>query len=130
MSALPRRKRILKYAKGYYGRAKNCYAIAKNRVEKAMQYSTRDRRAKKRQMREMWITQINAGVRQYGLKYSEFVHSLCRANIKLDRRVMAELAITEPYSFRMLTKQAEQEITLWKQERAAKKQNQEITLEA
>ena len=81
-----RHKKILKLAKGYRGRAKNCYRIAIQKVEKALQYAYRDRRNKKRDFRRLWIQRINAGVRNYGLIYSEFVNGLKLSNIDIDRK--------------------------------------------
>mmetsp|Transcript_3036 Transcript_3036/g.7435 ORF Transcript_3036/g.7435 Transcript_3036/m.7435 type:complete len:110 (+) Transcript_3036:71-400(+) len=96
------RDKILKLAKGFRGRAKNCFRIAVNRVEKALQYSYRDRRNKKREMRSLWIQRINAGTREHGVKYSDFVKTLSEDNIKLDRKMLSELAMLEPQSFKAL----------------------------
>ncbi|XP_057861712.1 uncharacterized protein LOC131070227 [Cryptomeria japonica] len=93
---------ILKLAKGFRGRAKNCIRIARERVEKALQYSYRDRRNKKRDMRGLWIQRINAGTRLYGVNYGEFMHGLMKENIQLNRKVLSELAMHEPYSFKSL----------------------------
>lgn len=94
-----RHKKILKLAKGYRGRAKNCYRIAIQRVEKALQYAYRDRRAKKRDFRGLWIQRINAATRAQGLSYSKFINGLKIANIELDRKVLSDLAIREPEAF-------------------------------
>lgn len=102
-----RRRKIIKKAKGYYGRRKNCYSIARQAVEKAGQYAYRDRRAKKRDFRALWIQRINAGVRQYGLTYSQFIHGLKLCSIELDRKVMSDLAIRNPQEFEALVKQAQ-----------------------
>jgi large subunit ribosomal protein L20 len=94
-----RHKKILKLAKGYRGRAKNCYRIAIQRVEKALQYAYRDRRTKKRDFRALWIQRINAAVRQHGWIYSQFVNGLKLANIEIDRKILAHLAVNSPESF-------------------------------
>lgn len=97
-----RRKKVMKQAKGYFGRRKNVWTVAKNAVDKAMQYSYRDRRAKKRNFRALWITRINAGARQHGLSYSQFM-GLCKANnIELNRKVLADLAMNHPKAFEQI----------------------------
>lgn len=101
-----RRRKILKLAKGFRGRSKNCYRIAVEKVEKALAYAYRDRRNKKRDFRALWIQRINAGVRQYGIKYSQFINALKQLNIELDRKVLSDLAITEPESFKTLVEKA------------------------
>lgn len=93
---------ILELAKGFRGRAKNCITAARPRVEKALQYAYRDRRNKKRDMRGLWIERINAGARQYGVRYSELMDTLNKANIGLNRKVLSELAMHEPFTFRAL----------------------------
>ena len=98
-------EKIFKLAKGFRGRAKNTIRIARNRVEKALQYAYRDRKAKKREFRELWIQQINAATREHGVKYSEFMHGLKEENVVVDRKILAELAQTEPYSFKALVDQ-------------------------
>jgi large subunit ribosomal protein L20 len=97
-----RRKRILKQAKGFYGKRKNVYTVAKNVVEKGMTYSYVGRKLKKREYRQLWIARINAAVRQEGLTYSEFIHKLKVKNIDLDRKVLADLAMNAPESFQKL----------------------------
>jgi large subunit ribosomal protein L20 len=97
-----RRKRILKQAKGFYGKRKNVYTVAKNIVEKGMTYSYVGRKLKKRSYRQLWIARINAAVRAEGLTYSEFIHKLNEKNISLDRKVLADLAMNEPESFKSL----------------------------
>mmetsp|Transcript_37327 Transcript_37327/g.92291 ORF Transcript_37327/g.92291 Transcript_37327/m.92291 type:complete len:110 (-) Transcript_37327:47-376(-) len=97
--------KILAMAKGFRGRAKNCITVARNRVEKALQYATRDRQQKKRDFRELWIQRINAGAREHGLKYSEFIHGLKEENINMNRKMLSELAMNEPYSFKALVDQ-------------------------
>ncbi len=99
-----RRKRILKAAKGYYGKRKNVYTVAKNIVEKGQTYSYVGRKLKKREYRALWIARINAAVREEGLTYSEFIHKLATKNIDLNRKVLADLAMNEPESFKSLVK--------------------------
>ncbi|URE16353.1 Cytoplasmic tRNA 2-thiolation protein [Musa troglodytarum] len=94
--------KIFKLAKGFRGRAKNCIRIARERVEKALQYSYRDRRNKKRDMRSLWIERINAGARLHGVNYGNFMHGLMKENIQLNRKVLSELSMHEPYSFKAL----------------------------
>ncbi|MCU0381315.1 MAG: 50S ribosomal protein L20 [Chitinophagaceae bacterium] len=97
-----RRKRILKKAKGFYGKRKNVYTVAKNVVEKGQTYSYVGRKLKKRDYRSLWIVRINAAVREEGLTYSEFINKLKVKGISLDRKVLADLAMNEPASFRNL----------------------------
>jgi large subunit ribosomal protein L20 len=94
-----RHKKVLKMAKGYRGRSKNCFRIAIQRVEKALQYAYRDRRTKKRDLRSLWIQRINAAVRNHGLVYSKFIKGLNLAGISIDRKILSELAVNEPSSF-------------------------------
>ncbi|KAF3616265.1 50S ribosomal protein L20 [Capsicum annuum] len=96
------KKEVFKLAKGFRGRAKNCIRIARERVEKALQYSYRDRRNKKRDMRSLWIQRINAGTRQHGVNYGNFMHGLMKENVQLNRKVLSELSMHEPYSFKAL----------------------------
>ena len=100
-----RRKRILKLAKGYWGNRKNVYTVAKNAVEKAGVYAYRDRKVKKREFRTLWIARINAAVRAEGLSYSQFIHKLGEKNITINRKVMADLAMNNPDSFKALVQQ-------------------------
>ena len=95
-----RRKKILKQSKGYYGARKNVYTVAKNAVDKAMQYSYRDRRKKKRNFRSLWIMRINAGARQHGLSYSQFMGKAKAQGIELNRKVLADLAMNHPEAFK------------------------------
>ena len=95
-----RRKKILKQAKGYFGRRKNVYTVAKNAVEKAMSYSYRDRKNNKRNFRSLWIQRINAGARQYGMSYSQFMGKIKANNIELNRKVLADLAMNNPEAFK------------------------------
>lgn len=97
-----RRKKIIKAAKGYFGAKKNVYTVAKNQVEKSWQYAYRDRKNKKRAIRALWIQRINAGVRQYGLSYSKFIHLLNQANVELNRKVLADLAMNHPEAFKAI----------------------------
>ena len=99
-----RRKKVLKQAKGYFGRRKNVWTIAKNAVDKAMQYAYRDRRNKKRTFRALWIMRINAGARQYGMSYSQFIGKLKEKNIGLNRKVLADLAMNDPKAFEEIVK--------------------------
>ncbi|KAL4585159.1 hypothetical protein LXL04_009774 [Taraxacum kok-saghyz] len=96
------KKEVFKLAKGFRGRAKNCIRIARERVEKALQYSYRDRRNKKRDMRSLWIERINAGTRVHGVNYGNFMHGLVKENIQINRKVLSELSMHEPYSFKAL----------------------------
>ena len=95
-----RRKKILKQAKGYFGRRKNVWTVAKNAVEKAILYAYRDRRTKKRNFRSLWITRINAGARQHGMSYSQFMGKVKSNNIELNRKVLADLAMNNPEAFK------------------------------
>jgi len=94
-----RRKKIIKQAKGYFGRRKNVWTIAKNAVEKGLSYAYRDRRNKKRSFRSLWITRINAAARIHGLSYSEFMFKLKEKNIDFNRKVLADLAMNDPKAF-------------------------------
>ncbi|MBS1747192.1 MAG: 50S ribosomal protein L20 [Bacteroidetes bacterium] len=97
-----RRKRILKQAKGFYGKRKNVYTVAKNIVEKGMTYSYVGRKNKKREYRQLWIARINAAVREEGLTYSQFINLLNKKGIELNRKILADLAMNEPESFKAL----------------------------
>jgi large subunit ribosomal protein L20 len=94
-----RRKKILKQAKGYFGRRKNVWTVAKNAVEKGLTYAYRDRKNKKRTFRALWITRINAGARLHGLSYSELMGKLKSNNIDINRKVLADLAMNSPKAF-------------------------------
>ena len=100
-------KKILKTVKGQWGRRKNTIRIARQAMEKAMQYAYRDRRAKKREFRSLWIQRINAGVRAEGLTYSKFINGLNKSGIKLDRKVLAEIAYDNPEAFKTIVKKAQ-----------------------
>lgn len=97
---LIRRKKILKMAKGYFGARRKNYRTAKEAVEKALTYSYRDRRSKKREFRRIWNIRINAAVREYDLNYSRFIYGLNQAKIRLNRKMLANLAISEPETFK------------------------------
>jgi large subunit ribosomal protein L20 len=97
-----RRKRILKQAKGFYGKRKNVYTVAKNVLEKGLTYRFSGRKLKKREYRTLWIARINAAVRAEGITYSEFIHKLNVKGITLDRKVLADLAMNEPETFKQL----------------------------
>lgn len=97
-----RRKKILKQAKGFYGKRKNVYTVAKNIVEKGQTYSYVGRKLKKREYRRLWIARINAAVRAEGLTYSVFIHKLAEKGIELDRKVLADLAMNNPETFKGL----------------------------
>ncbi|PKP24365.1 MAG: 50S ribosomal protein L20 [Bacteroidetes bacterium HGW-Bacteroidetes-2] len=94
-----RRKKVMKLAKGYFGRRKNVWTVAKNAVDKALVYAYRDRRAKKRTFRSLWITRINAGARQHGMSYSQFMGKVKANHIELNRKVLADLAMNHPDAF-------------------------------
>ena len=100
VAAKARRKKILKLAKGYFGRRKNVFTVAKNAVEKGLQYAYRDRRNKKRTFRRLWIARINAASRQEGLSYSKFMHLVHENNVGLNRKVLADLAMNHPDAFK------------------------------
>ncbi len=101
-----RRKKILKMAKGYRGRAKSCITVARQKVEKGLRYAYRDRRTKKRNFRSLWIQRINAGVREHGLVYSQFMNGLIKAGIEIDRKVLSDLATREPAAFKAIVDQS------------------------
>lgn len=94
-----RHKKIIKMAKGYQGRGNNCFRVAIERVEKALQYAYRDRRNRKRDLRGLWIQRINAAVRQHGMVYSTFISSMKKAGIEIDRKILAEIAVHSPNNF-------------------------------
>ena len=99
-------KKVLKAAKGFYGRRKNTIRIAKQAVEKAMQYAYRDRKNKKRTFRALWIQRLNAAVREHGLTYSRFIDGLGKAGVAVDRKVLSDIAIREPESFAAIVEKA------------------------
>tara|TARA_Y100001936_G_C15733496_1_gene487293 strand:+ start:316 stop:672 length:357 start_codon:yes stop_codon:yes gene_type:complete len=102
-----RHKKVLKLVKGQYGRRKNTIRIARQAMEKAMQYAYRDRKSKKRNFRSLWIQRINSGVRAEGLTYSRFINGLNKSKIKLDRKVLAELAYNNPEIFKSIVKKVQ-----------------------
>src|ERR1700685_287161 len=102
-----RHKKVIKLAKSYRGRASTNYRVAIEKVEKALRYAYRDRRAKKGEFRALWIQRINAGVREYGLTYARFINGLKRAGIELDRKTLSNLAAEEPAAFKALVDQAQ-----------------------
>ena len=99
-----KRKRIMKLAKGFFGRKKNVWTVAKNAIEKGLVYAYRDRKQKKREFRAVWIQRINAGVRAHGLSYSEFMGKLKKSGIDLNRKVLADLAMNHPAAFDAVVK--------------------------
>ena len=106
VTAHARHKKVIKAAKGYYGRRKNTIRIAKQAVEKAMQYAYRDRKVRKRNFRALWIQRINAATREHGLTYGRFIDGLNKAGIVVDRKVMADIAVRDPAGFKSLVEQA------------------------
>ena len=102
-----RHKKVLKQVKGQYGRRKNTIRIGKQALEKSMQYAYRDRKAKKREFRSLWIQRINAGVRAEGITYSKFINGLNKSGIKLDRKVLAEIAYNNPEIFKSIIKKVQ-----------------------
>lgn len=101
-----RHRKVIKSAKGYYGRRKNTFRAANQAVEKAGQYAYRDRKARKRNFRALWIQRINAGAREHGLTYGRFIDGLNKAGIEIDRKMLADLAVKEPEAFKALVDQA------------------------
>ena len=106
-----RHKKVFKRVKGQFGRRKNTIRIAKQALEKSMQYAYRDRRAKKREFRSLWIQRINAGVRMEGLTYAKFINGLAKSKIKLDRKVLAELAYNNPEVFKSIVKKVQSSLS-------------------
>ena len=100
-----RRKKLMKQAKGFFGRRKNVWTVAKNAVEKAMQYAYRGRKEKKRNFRALWIMRINAGAREHGMSYSQFMGALKKNNVELNRKVLADLAMNHPEAFKAVVDQ-------------------------
>jgi large subunit ribosomal protein L20 len=101
-----RRKKVMRLAKGYYGRRKNVWTVAKNAVEKGLLYAYRDRKVKKREFRALWIQRINAGAREHGLSYSQLMGGLKKAGIELNRKVLADLALNHPAAFAGIVEKA------------------------
>lgn len=102
-----RHKKVIKAAKGYYGRRKNTIRVAKQAVEKAGQYAYRDRKTRKRNFRALWIQRINAAVREHGMTYGRFIDGLNKAEIAVDRKVLSDIAIHEPATFKVLVEKAQ-----------------------
>ena len=102
VQAKARHKKILKMAKGYRGRSKNVFRVAIQRVEKALQYAYRDRRTKKRNFRALWIQRINAGAREHGMSYSQFIHGIKKAEIEIDRKILSDIALNNPVTFKSI----------------------------
>ena len=102
VAAKARRKKVIKAAKGYFGRRKNVHTVAKNAVEKAMQYAYIGRKQKKRNFRSLWIQRINAGVREHGMSYSTFMGGISKKGIALNRKVLADLAMNHPEAFKVI----------------------------
>ncbi|GAA5041246.1 50S ribosomal protein L20 [Marivirga lumbricoides] len=100
-----RRKKILKFAKGFWGRKKNVWTVAKNAIEKGWLYAYRDRKAKKREFRKLWIQRINAGARLHGMSYSQFMGGVHKKGIQLNRKVLADLAMNHPEAFKSVVEQ-------------------------
>jgi large subunit ribosomal protein L20 len=111
VTAHAKHKKVLKAAKGYYGRRKNTIRVAKQAVEKAMQYQFRDRKARKRNFRALWVQRINAAVREHGLTYSRFIDGLTKAGIEIDRKVLADLAVKDAAGFKAVVDQAAKHIS-------------------
>ncbi len=107
VTAHAKHRKVLKQAKGFYGRRKNTIRVAKQAVEKAMQYAYRDRKRRKRSFRALWIQRINAAVREHGLTYGHFIHGLSEAGIEIDRKVLADLAVKDAAGFKVLGDQAQ-----------------------
>ena len=107
VTAHAKHKKVLKAAKGYYGRRKNAIRTAKQAVEKAMQYNYRDRKVKKRNFRALWIQRINAAVREHGLTYARFIHGLDKSGIQVDRKVLADLAVNDAAGFKAIVDKAQ-----------------------
>ena len=107
VTAHAKHKKVLKAAKGYYGRRKNTIRVAKQAVEKAQQYAFRDRKRRKRSFRALWIQRINAAVREHGLTYGRFIHGLTKLGIEVDRKVLADIAVKDAAAFKALVAQAQ-----------------------
>jgi len=110
VSAHARHKKVIKAAKGYRGRRKNCFRVATQAVDKARQYAYRDRKVKKREFRRLWIARINAAARANGLSYSRFMHGLSSAGIVLDRKVLADIAVRDEKGFSKLAETARSQV--------------------
>ena len=113
-TAHAKHKKTIKAAKGYYGRRKNTIRVAKQAVEKAMQYATRDRAARKRDFRRLWVQRINAAARLHGLSYSRLIDGMNKAGIEIDRKVLSDMAIHEPEAFAAVANQAKESLAYLK----------------
>jgi len=107
VTARAKHKKVFKKTKGHYGRRKNVFRVAVQSMEKSMQYAYRDRRNKKRDFRGLWIQRINAGVRSYGMTYSKFINGLKKSQIDIDRKILADIAINQPETFKALVEKAQ-----------------------
>ena len=107
VTARARHKKVIRRAKGYYGRRKNIFRVAVQAVERGLQYAYRDRRKRKSDFRGLWIQRINAGVRIHGMTYSQFISGLKKATIEIDRKILAELAVNQPEAFKALVEKAQ-----------------------
>jgi large subunit ribosomal protein L20 len=111
VTAHAKHKKVLKAAKGYYGRRKNTIRVAKQAVEKAMQYNYRDRKVKKRNFRALWIQRINAAVREHGMTYGRFINGLNKSGIEIDRKVLADLAVKDAAGFKAIVDKAKAHVS-------------------
>ena len=107
VTARAKHKKVFKKTKGHYGRRKNVFRVAVQSLERSMQYAYRDRRNKKRDFRGLWIQRINAGVRSYGMTYSKFINGLKKLQIDIDRKILADIAINQPETFKALVEKAQ-----------------------
>ena len=107
VAARQKRKKVMKQTKGYFGRRKNVWTVSKNAYEKGLSYAYRDRRKKKAEFRALWIQRINAAVREYDLSYSEFMGKLSKADIEINRKVLADLAMNDPKAFEAIVKKVQ-----------------------
>ena len=107
VTAKARHKKVLKRAKGYYGRRKNVFRVAVQAVERGMQYAYRDRKKRKSDFRGLWIQRINAGVRMHGMTYSQFINGLKKATIEIDRKILAELVVNQPEAFKAIVEKVQ-----------------------
>jgi len=125
-----RRKKVLKMAKGYFGRRKNVWTVAKNAVEKGLTYAYRDRKQKKRNVRSVWIVRINAAVREYGMSYSEFIGKCNATNITLSRKALADLALNHPEAFKAIINEVKDATPVSRPDNAPKVKNTAAVVEA
>jgi large subunit ribosomal protein L20 len=125
-----KRKKILKLAKGYFGRRKNVWTVAKNAVEKGLSYAYRDRKQKKRNVRSVWIVRINAAVREHGMSYSEFIGKLNAKNITLSRKALADLALNHPEAFKAIINEVKDATPVSRPDNAPRAKNTAAVVEA